>query len=444
MKKQKIEHKSDSKIYDKSDILNVLLSDIKPSSYNPREISEPALEGLKRSLEKFGLVDLMVINKRNMRIISGHQRYKVLKSAGVEKTKVIAVDLNEKDEMALNVTLNSQEIQGVWTKALIPILEKLRYEMPDDYLNLRLKELRDEVRHLELENTGQGKTLPDDIPAPPKDTVTKRGDLWILGEHRLLCGDATKEEDVKRLMDGRKASLFATDPPYCVDYRGCDRPRGGKNWSGVYREIEIPDAKNFMRHFLLIGLKYIKENTALYLWHASKRKAMIEGICDELGILIHQQIIWVKPCAILTYSFYSWRHEPCLLMWKKGKKPPYRPKDKSIGSVWTIGFLRTGDPSKPEYHTDVWEVDWEGKKRNPGFDHPTVKPTEVFAIPMRVHTSAGDICYEPFAGSGSQIIAAERLTRKCFAMEIEPVFCDVTVRRWEEFTGRKAKLERTK
>jgi len=106
-----------------------------------------------------------------------------------------------------------------------------------------------------------------------------------------------------------------------------------------------------------------------------------------------------------------------------------------------VDFLRSGDPTKPEYHSDVWELDWEGKKRNTGLQHPTVKPTEVFAIPMRVHTSVGDICYEPFSGSGSQIIAAERLNRRCFAMEIEPVFCDVAVKRWEEFSGKKARRE---
>jgi DNA modification methylase len=430
-----------SKITDTTDIIDVSMSAIKPAEYNPREISDEALMGLKKSLEKFGIVDLMVINKRNMRIVSGHQRYKVLKDAGVERVKVVMVDLDEINEMALNVTLNSQAIQGAWTKALIPILERCRIEMPSDYIALRMKELRDDVRNLEIENMGQGKTLPDDIPAPPKVTITKKGDLWILGNHKLLCGDSTNEDDVRRLMAEEKANLFATDPPYCVDYRGCDRPKGGKDWSDVYHEIDIPDAKVFLRNFLSIGLKYIKNKTAMYLWHASKRRATVESVCDELGILIHQQIIWVKPVGILTYSFYTWRHEPCLLMWKKTQKPPYKPKDKSIGSVWTPMFVRTGDPSDPKYHSDVWEVDWEGKKRNPGYEHPTVKPTEVFAIPMRVHTSVGDVCYEPFSGSGSQIIAGERLNRRVFAMEIEPVFCDVAVKRWEEFTGKIAKRE---
>ncbi len=427
-----------AKINVKPEISEVKVSDLRPAPYNPREISEQAYGGLRHSLEKFGYVDLLIVNKRNMRIISGHQRYKVLQSDGVETVSAIMVDLDEIQEQAMNITLNNNEIAGQWTAALIPLLERLRKEASDDYLNLRLKSLRQSVGDMGVENMGNGKTLPDDIPEPPEKPVTKKGDLWILGEHRLLCGDSTKDEDAARLMAGHKASLFATDPPYCVDYTGAGRPTGGKDWSGVYHEIDIPDAKLFIKSFYETGLKHIKENTALYLWHASKRRAMIEDVCDSLGLLIHQQIIWVKPCAILTYSFYSWRHEPCLLIWVKGRKPPYRPKEKSIGSVWTIDFLRSGDPTDPQYHTDVWELDWEGKKRNTGINHPTVKPTEVFAIPMRVHTVSGDICYDPFCGSGSQIIAGERLNRRVFAMEIEPIFCDVTVRRWEEFSGKKA------
>lgn len=427
-----------AKINIKPEICDINMADLKPAPYNPRDISNDALSGLRHSLEKFGYVDLLVVNKRNMRIISGHQRYKILQTDGVETVTAILVDVDEIQEQAMNVTLNSPEITGQWTAALIPLLERLRNEASEDYINLRLKNLRDSVGDMGVESLGDGKTLPDDIPQPPENTITQKGDLWILGNHRLLCGDSTSDEDVTRLMDGHKASLFATDPPYCVDYTGADRPNGGRDWSNVYHEIDIPDAVDFMRKFYKAGLKHIQEGTALYLWHASKRRSDIEGICKELGILIHQEIVWVKPCVILTYSFYSWRHEPCLLMWIKGNKPDYKPKNKSIGSVWTVGYLRSGDPLTPEYHTDVWELDWEGKKRNPGIEHPTVKPTEVFAIPMRVHTTPGDICYEPFSGSGSQLIAGERLNRRVFAMEIEPFFCDVAVRRWEEFTGKKA------
>jgi DNA modification methylase len=435
-----------AKINIKPEISEIKLAELKPSPYNPREISNEALLGLRHSLERFGYVDLLVVNKRNMRIISGHQRYKILQAEGVETAPAILVDVDEIQEQAMNVTLNNQEIAGAWTAALIPLLEKLRHEAADDYINLRLKNLRDSVGDMGVENLGSGKTLPDDIPQPPPEPITKKGDLWILGEHRLLCGDSTNEADVARLMDGKTARLLATDPPYLVDYTGTGRPKGhhgagGKDWSGVYHEVDIEDAEGFLKGFLSCGLKNIEINTPIYLWHASARIVLIRQVCDELGILVHQQVIWVKPCAVLSFAYYPWRHEPCLLCWQKGHKPDYRPLDKAIGTVWITGFLRTGDPTKPEYHTDVWELDWEGKKRNTGLYHPTVKPTEVFAIPMRVHTSPGDICYEPFSGSGSQIIAAERLNRRCFAMEIEPVFCDVAVKRWEEFSGKKASKE---
>ena len=425
----------------KPDIADVRLSDLRPAPYNPREISPESLAGLRESLERFGMVDFLVVNKRNMHIISGHQRLKILQEAGIESVEVVMVDVDEVTEMAMNVTLNSQEITGRWTAALIPLLEKLRTENADMYINLRMKELRAQVADFEMENQGAGKTLPDDIPAPPKDTITKKGDLWIFGQHRLLCGDSTTDEDVTRLMDGQKADLWATDPPYCVDYTGKGRPNGGHDWSNVYHEIDIPDARDFMRQFLSAGLKHIKERVSIYMWHASKRVGMIDDVCRELGILIHQQIIWVKPCPLMTFAYYSWRHEPCFLMWVKGERPSYDPKDKTISTVWMTDYTKRGDPTKPEYYSDVWELDWEGKKRNPGIEHPTVKPTEVFGIPMRVHTKPGDICYEPFSGSGSQIIAGERLNRRVFGMEIEPFFCDVAIKRWEEYTGKKAVLE---
>lgn len=426
------------KINIKPDIQEIKTLDIKPFAGNPRDIADEALSGLRSSLEKFGYVDLLIINKRNMELVAGHQRLKILQSEGIEIVPCIMVDIDDMMQQTMNITLNNQAIAGYWTQALIPILEKLRQEIPEDYINLRLKELREECQDLEIEQLGN--TLPDDIPEVPKVAITKPGDLWILGEHRLLCGSSTNNADVCKLMDGHKAQLLATDPPYLVDYTGDNRPKAGKDWSNLYHEVDIPDAYVFYKDFLSIALQYIKKNSAIYMWHASKRIDVIQKVFSELEILIHQMIIWVKPCAILTYSIYPWRHEPCIFGWQQGNKPKIKGAANKTGTVWVIGLLRTGDPESPEYYTDIWEVDWEGKKRSPGKDHPTIKPTEVFAIPMRVHTDLGDICFEPFSGSGSQIIAAERLNRRCFAMELEPVFCDVAVLRWEQFTGKKAEL----
>jgi len=420
------------------------LGELKPARYNPRVISDEAMAGLTASIIRFGCVEPIIVNIRrnNNTIIGGHQRWRVLQELHGDKFRCmcVTVNLNKADEKLLNLTLNNPHCQGRFVEDLAVYIDKLRRQLPNDkdYLKFRLNKLRAEVK--QPEKLG---LVPDDqIPKPPKKAKTRQGDLWLLGRHRLLCGDSTKDEDVKRLMNGKKADLFATDPPYCVDYTGANRPskKKSRDWSDTYHEVDIPDAKEFMRNFYSVGLKFIKKNTALYLWHASSRRYIIEEVCNELGLLIHQQIIWVKPCAVLTFSFYMWQHEPCLLMWVKGKKPAYEPKDKSIGTVWYVGYLKQGDPTTAEYYTDVWELDWGGKKRNPGIEHPTVKPVEIFAIPMRVHTQLGDICYEPFCGSGSQIIAAEKLDRRCFAMELEPVFCDVTVKRWQEWTGRKGRL----
>ncbi len=422
------------------------LSELVPAEYNPRVITDEALTGLTASIKKFGCVEPIIVNTRNDKntIIGGHQRHRVLCELYGDKYKCwcVTVSLSKVDEKLLNITLNNPYCQGRFIKKLGEYIDQLRAELPNDknYLALRIDELHSSVGIGEKE----GLTFDDEIPKPPRKTRTKPGGLWLLDKHRLLCGDSTKEKDVKYLMAGKKADLFATDPPYCVDYTGANRPtkKQGRDWTDTYHEIDIKNAKEFMKAFYAVGLKFIKKKTALYLWHASSRRYLIEDVCNELGILIHQQIIWVKPCAVVTYSYYMWQHEPCLLMWVKGSKPRFRPRDKAIGTVWYVGYQKEGDPTEPEYYTDVWELDWEGKKRNPGIEHPTVKPVEVFARPMRVHTRPGDICYEPFCGSGSQIIAAEKLDRRCFAMELEPVFCDVAVKRWEQWTGKKARLIR--
>ena len=415
------------------------IGDVRPAKYNPRVISEAAMKGLAASLERFGCVEPIIVNVKGGRntIVGGNQRFRILRATGVKKIVCVTVNLLVAEEKLLNITLNNPHAQGEFIAELDEYIERLREQLGDDelLLQMRIDELRDDLGRDEK----TGLVLDDEVPKPPKKTIVKRGDLWQLGDHRLVCGDSTLDEDVARLMAGKKASLFSTDPPYCVDYTGKDRPGGGKDWSDSYHETDIPDIREFMRQFYNVAFKHVKPKAAMYLWHASSRIGQIQEVCNELGILIHQQIIWVKPCSVLSFSMYPWRHEPCLLMWKRGSKPSYSIKGKSVGTVWTVGYIKRGDPTTPEYYTDVWEVDWAGKKRNPGIEHPIVKPVELFSILMRVHTRPGDICFEPFCGSGSQIIAAEKLGRRCFAIELEEVFCDVTIKRWEEWTGKKAK-----
>lgn len=191
------------------------LDQLKAAPYNPREIIPEALEGLSNSLSRFGCVEPIVVNTRGKKnvIVGGNQRYKALQGLGISECLCVTVDCNKTDEKLLNLTLNNPQIQGVFTKNIIEYIEQLRKEMPDDidFLNLRIAELQ-----MDLGRGKKGLIPDDDTPKVQKKAKTKRGELWLLGKHRLLCGDCTVEDDVGRLMSGKKLALFATDPPYGV------------------------------------------------------------------------------------------------------------------------------------------------------------------------------------------------------------------------------------
>jgi DNA modification methylase len=229
--------------------------------------------------------------------------------------------------------------------------------------------------------------------------------------HRLLVGDSTNLADVQKAIGTRKAALFATDPPYLVGYTGADRPNeSGKDWSDIYHEVDIRDAEAFLRAVFTNAAAVCRANPAWYCWHAHKRAVLIESIWEQIGVINHQQIVWVKPNAVHTYSFWPWRHEPCLMGWKQGHKPEH-------------------DGDNSHALTSVWECDWEGVSRPVGNAHPTEKPPELFRRPMRKHTKPGDVCFDPCSGSGTQLVAAEQTGRSCVAIEISPGFVAVALER---------------
>jgi len=419
-----------------ADIRVIHFSKVNPAAYNPRKQlkpGDPEWESIARSMAEFGNVGTLVWNERTGNLVGGHQRLAILLHHGATEAPFSVVDLDDAKERALNIALN--KISGEWDNAkLAEVLQGLMQGGTDIALTgFDVPDAKSIIGAL-LGFGPAGQTDPNAIPEPPKVPVTRPGDLIILGDHRLLCGDSTNAADVQRLMDGQRANLFATDPPYLVDYDGTNHPTGkarrkglakqdkvdpNKDWSGTYGVTWDDADANSELYDKFVGVAVthaIAPNAAWYCWHASRRQVMLEAAWVKHGAFVHQQIIWVKTRGVLTRSWYSWRHEPCLMGWIQGNKPTREQPD-VLSSVWECETIPNG-PERP--------------------DHPTPKPVRLFEIPIEQHTRPGDVCFEPFAGSGTQIIAAQRLGRRCFAMERSEVYCDVIVERWEKFTGLKA------
>ncbi|MGD9547802.1 MAG: site-specific DNA-methyltransferase [Candidatus Krumholzibacteriia bacterium] len=415
------------------------IADLEPAPYNPRRIHSEALAGLRQGIEKFGLVEPVVWNKRSGRVVGGHQRLKVLQAMGEAETQVVVVDLDEIEERALNVALNNPAIAGEFTADLHTLLAEITAAMPELAEALRFDDLADITKQLLADlQPNEGNTDPDDVPEAPAEPITQPGDLWILGRHRLICGDSGDPDILDRLMDGMTAQLYATDPPYGVGYDGTAHPQNSrdkemgrekgsqnKDWSDDYKDHDAWDHfgdraefEGFLERVFLNAKGHVDQDAAWYTWHASATAGSFLKAWDITGIRYHQTITWVKPTHVLGFAMWNYRTEPCLMGWRQGHKPQALPV--------------------PDEHSNCWEVDWEGKARCTDGQHPTQKPVRLFELPMLKHTRPGAVCLETFAGSGSQVIAAEHLDRRCFAVERNPRFCDVIIQRWEQYTGQTA------
>lgn len=421
-------------------IRRIPISKAKFAPYNPRiklTAADVAGQSLRRSFAEFGNVQVLVWNVRTSHIVGGNQRLQVMLDMGATEVEVCEVDLPLDKEKALNIALN--KIQGDWDQdLLVSVLADLAAnpELDVTLTGYDMPELRDLIAGASVQadpDKDESFDVEAELEAQQKlEPVTKLGDVIVLGtnehtQHRLCCGDSTNPEHIRLLMDGSKAALCATDPPYLVDYDGRNRPTKGKRAKPADGDTPTWDDSGqvdlFDKAIAAALAEALRPDAAFYMWHASSRHALVEAAWKKNGLLVHQQIIWVKPSAVPGRSWFGWRHEPCLMGWLKGKKP------KRMDT---------------EAHSTVWEVAPIGRGTSVRPDHPTPKPVLLFEIPMRQHTkpapSGGElaICYEPFAGSGTQIIAAQRLRRRCFAMELSPVYCDLIVRRFIAYAGESA------
>lgn len=440
------------------------IADLKAAEYNPRTISEAALTGLAESLKRFGLVQPIIWNKRTGNVVGGHQRLKVLQASGEKDAQVIEVDLPLTEEKALNVTLNNPEITGDFTDGLEAMLAEIQQAIPQGFLELKLDALMEE-------KTDDEKANLDDIP-PVARPITKVGDLWALGNHRLLCGSSTEPKNIQRLIGNDQASAVFTDPPYGVSYEAR---------SGKHAVIKGDDLRNDALVALLtpafqLAVKYAQEKAAFYIWHASSTREDFAFAMRAAGIVERQYLIWAKNGFAMGYSDYRWSHEPCFYASKGDKKPAFY-GDAAESTVWRVNtsargtvativgngilvqdgagnrlWIQAKPPSNKKLRAariargatlhlsaldssgTVWEV-----ARETNMEHPTQKPVELAIRALQNSTKTGEIVYDPFMGSGTTLIGADVTGRRCFGCELDPKYASVIIRRWEKVSGGKAK-----
>lgn len=397
---------------------------------NPR-INDDAVPHVAASLTRFGWQQ-PIVAKRDGEVIAGNTRLKAAKSLSMQSVPVVWFGGSDLEAVAFGIADNKlHDLSSFDQAALAQLIEELRREdVSFDGLGFAAAEITELLAELQAQT---GADVEDPGPGElPEEPVTRPGDLWVLGKHRLLCGDSTKPDDIGRLLAGEKAALLATDPPYLVDYDGTNHPAehhkkagrkpgpgkqlGNKHWDAY---VDPESSVEFFSAFLRAALAHCVERVPVYQWHASRRQSLVEEAWKANGLLVHQTIIWVKARGILTRSHYLWQHEPAFYGWPEG-------------------FMPEKHRRPPTTETTIWQIDQAGQQDG---IHPTQKPLELFERPMRSHTRPGEICFEPFSGSGTQIIAAEKLGRRCRALEISPAFVDVAVNRWEGATGKKATLD---
>ncbi|MBL9086787.1 MAG: DNA modification methylase [Planctomycetia bacterium] len=428
------------------------VAELLPADYNPRTISDQALAGLGASIGRYGLVQPIILNGRTGRVVGGHQRLKVLQAKGVEATDVVVVDVDEAEEKALNLALNSPRISGEWTADALGLLEEVVGALPDLGESLRLLDLRGDLERLFPQMAGD--IDEDSAPLPPDDPVTKPGDLIVLGDHRLLCGDSGSEADLDRLLGGAPIHLLNTDPPYNVKveprsnnairaglssfsaqpksekhHQALDlarHPGKSKPTHAKMRAKDRPLANDFLpdaefeqrlREWFGNASRVMLPGRAFYIWGGYANVANYPPALKEAGLYFSQTIIWDKQHPVLTRKDFMGAHEWSFYGWKEGAAHQFY-----------------GPANVP----DLWQV----KKVTPQLMvHLTEKPVELAARAIQYSSKEGENVLDLFGGSGSTLMACEQLGRRAFLMELDTAYCDVVVERWEKKTGRKATRE---
>lgn len=382
----------------------VKIDDLVPYQNNARTHSQAQINKLRSSLREFGFINPVIIDSDNG-IIAGHGRIEAARAEGLKEVPCVLVDyLTPAQKKAYIIADNRFALDAGWDEELLKIeIDSLQEEAFD--LTLTGFELP-ELEALFRSDT-EDKLEDDDFDVEEelgKPAITKLGDVWILGRHKLLCGDSTSKENFDILMEGKKANMVLTDPPYNVNYEGT---------AGKIRNDNMEDTAFY--NFLLDSFKNMHscmaDDASIYVFHADTEGLNFRKAFSDAGFYLSGCCIWKKPSLVLGRSPYQWQHEPCLYGWKKGGK-----------HQWYAG----------RKETTIWE--FEKSKKNA--DHPTMKPIPLLAYPILNSSMSNTLILDPFGGSGSTLIACEQSDRSCNTIELDEKYCDVIVRRYIEYVGK--------
>jgi DNA modification methylase len=379
-----------------------------PYAANARTHPDEQVAQIAGSIAEFGFNVPCLVDERGV-LIAGHGRILGAKRLGLQQVPVIRLGhLTDAQARAFRLADNRIALNAGWDEELLSAeLERLKEDGTD--LNL-LGFAEDELdRLLDALDAGGASEEEDAVPERPTQAVTRPGDLWLLGAHRLLCGDATVAADVQRLLGDARPHLMVTDPPYGVEYDPNWRNESGVSVTARIGKVSNDDRADWREAWSLFP------GEVAYVWHSGIHARTVAESLDACGFVIRTQIVWAKPRLVLGRGDYHWQHEPCFYAVRKGSTGHWQgARDQS--TLWTIA---TGE------HDDATE-------------HGTQKPVECMRRPIVNNSAKDEFVYEPFAGSGSTLIAAASVGRVCVAMEIDPRYCDVIIERWQRHAGRAA------
>lgn len=418
------------------------IDSIKPYEQNPR-INDNAVDAVAASIKEFGFKVPLVIDSAGV-IVAGHTRHKAAKKLGLQKVPcIVADDLTPEQVKAFRLADNKVGELATWNTELefleLSELDKIGIDMSLFGFD-------------PIQQTDRGEVVEDPVPEPDtsKPAVTKRGDVWELGRHRLICGDSTDAATIEKLTQGAAVDMILTDPPYNVDYGAKNdmlnrADKGNRNARAIEND-KMSDA-NFYS-FLLDVYKNLfgaaKDGAAIYICHADTESVNFINAFKEAGFYLSERLVWNKNFMVLGRCDYHWKHEPILYGWKPGAAHYFT--DSRSETTVLEDKRDLNKMSKPELKAYIKELLQNGPpatvidmdKPIKNADHPTMKPVKLIAYLIRNSSRPGEIVLDVFGGSGSTLMAAEQTGRTCYTCELDERYCDVIVKRWEAFTGEKA------